>query len=539
MATKYVRADGAATWANANGPETNASNCCSMATAVSNAAADDLVYISGLGGVFRSDPNFSASGSSGSPITWSGTSNVPIFRASVLATGFSVDSGSRYIKTGVTTEPEQLWIDGDFGSRQTSSGACTSTGDWYWASDSLYLYDGDGDPDDRSDPGIEIGARNNAISIGANYLTFIDIIAEHGNRYGWSNWNTSNNIWTGCTGRWNWYDGIAANANTTYSGHVVQDGYYHHNGACGITFLNSGGGSTGHIVRRNTCYENGRFHGDWESAHDWTGGIKFLECGDGQLIEKNIIYSCGPSSGDAEDGQNGKGNGIWLDYTSGTSGTRNVVQFNRIYDCHANGVFIEGDASYNVVLSNVIYDCAFGANWGIWSSAGVRIDSREGESANYNCIFNNTIVGGRFGFLMGTYSQSGGCSVSYNEIKNNIIVGQEQAAIWAGDGGDNDGTYGTGNVYNSNCFGAESTAFISWGVAEYSTYDAWLAASSQTDNNVESDPSFTNAAADDYTLASDSPCIGAGADLGASYDDALLPASTWPDGVVTADQDDY
>ena len=38
---------------------------------------------------------------------------------------------------------------------------------------------------------------------------------------------------------------------------------------------------------------------------------------------------------------------------------------------------------------------------------------------------------------------------------------------------------------------------------------------------------------------SDSPCIGAGADLGTTYDDALDPGSSWPDNVTAVDQDDY
>jgi len=59
------------------------------------------------------------------------------------------------------------------------------------------------------------------------------------------------------------------------------------------------------------------------------------------------------------------------------------------------------------------------------------------------------------------------------------------------------------------------------------------------ENGVHTDPSFTAVGSDDFTLASDSPAINAGANLGATYDDALMPSSTWPDGVVTGDQDDY
>ena len=40
-----------------------------------------------------------------------------------------------------------------------------------------------------------------------------------------------------------------------------------------------------------------------------------------------------------------------------------------------------------------------------------------------------------------------------------------------------------------------------------------------------------------FTLQSTSPCIDAGVNLGASYDDALRDVSAWPSDVHTKDQD--
>ena len=43
--------------------------------------------------------------------------------------------------------------------------------------------------------------------------------------------------------------------------------------------------------------------------------------------------------------------------------------------------------------------------------------------------------------------------------------------LYADDGGDNDGVYGSGNVYEHNAFGVEHSGFIYWSGLK-STYDA-------------------------------------------------------------------
>ena len=62
--------------------------------------------------------------------------------------------------------------------------------------------------------------------------------------------------------------------------------------------------------------------------------------------------------------------------------------------------------------------------------------------------------------------------------------------------------------------------------------DGWM-------NNVEADPEFVDQPNDNYALRPGSPCIGAGTDLGSSYDDGLHRQSEWPKAVYTVDQDDY
>jgi hypothetical protein len=164
------------------------------------------------------------------------------------------------------------------------------------------------------------------------------------------------------------------------------------------------------------------------------------------------------------------------------------------------------------------------------------VDSREAFVKGNNNIYDNTISDCWIGIQAATYATTG--ELNDCNYRNNICSGND-IELRVSDGAANDETNGSGNVYNNNCLGAESAGFLSWGGSAYSTYDTWLAASSQTDDNVEADPSFTNAGSDDYSLASNSPCIGEGVNLGSLYDTGLLPSSTWPDSVLTADRDDY
>jgi hypothetical protein len=73
-----------------------------------------------------------------------------------------------------------------------------------------------------------------------------------------------------------------------------------------------------------------------------------------------------------------------------------------------------------------------------------------------------------------------------------------------------------------------------------STLADWFSESSQDSNSPTSaDPLFDDAANGLFYLKNGSPAINTGTDLGASYDDALLPGSSWPSSVQIDDQDDY
>src|ERR1019366_4178110 len=103
---------------------------------------------------------------------------------------------------------------------------------------------------------------------------------------------------------------------------------------------------------------------------------------------------------------------------------------------------------------------------------------------------------------------------------------------------------GSGNVYSYNAFGPPATKFITWGESNYSTYTAWETTTGNCgtpgcSHSVQSDPQFVNASAAQFWLQSGSPAIGAGTNLGSPYNIGLLPVSSWPNSVLTGDQNSY
>lgn len=539
MATYYVRADGTAGNKSAATSDSSASTSMSLATCRSESsgfAAGDVIVISDAGGVYRGSLTIYGGGSSGNHITYQKNSGgTPVIKGSDLITGWSLDTGSIYTAT-VTTEPEQLWIDGTFGDRKDGTGSMSNEYDWYWGSNTLYLY-APGDPDtEYTTPGVEAGQRNTGIACSQNYLTFDGLTIAHCNTRGADFWGSSNITFQNCILEWCWIHGLAFGSGSNYSDITIEDSVARYNGTTGISFTTS---STAQIsdclLRRNQIYENGKHQGDetLEADHEWTTGIKFFawNATSNNIIEQNEIYD----NGIAESGSK-KGHGVWLDFVPASSGNENIIRHNLIYDNQGCAVFLEV-TSYCDVVYNVCHGNNLVSGGGDWSSATIRLDTRESYDCDRNRVYNNTLVGGYYGIFASTTPTRGAGDIKNNVFKNNIVSGYSTAALYANYGGDNDGTYGSGNVYESNCFDAESTGFIEWDGTSYDTYDSWISASSQTDNNVEADPAFTNEGGDDYTLSSSSPCIGEGADLGADFDDGLMPSTTWPDGVTTGDQD--
>ena len=536
--TYHLRADGTANKAGATG-------CGSASTAMSigthngqGFAPGDTIVLCDEGGVFRATLTPPSSGASGSAITYDGQGTAVISGAD-LVTGWTLDAGSVY-RASLSGQPQQVFVDGIFGRRRASRGELSSHLDWFWdgGTSRLYLYDSHGDPDNRHDPGVEAGTRNEVISLGSrHYIVISDVTITQGNRYGIMSWCSSYITVNHSVLEWNWLDGCIFNSDSGFSHITVQDSVARYNGANGISFTLSGGTSSYHLIRRNQCYENGRYQGsNYDPMHTWTGGIKVVGSGGTtySIVENNVVRDNGlPGSGGPS------GMGIWFDFAPASSfENANSVRYNLIYDNEKNGIFLES-SGYCHIYGNVLSNNAKSADQGLFTNAGIRVDARESTSSDNNLIYNNTIVGGYHGIHITTYNQAAGCSVSNNIFKNNIVDRTVGAALRANRGGDNDGVNGSGNLYQHNCLGEESPGFVDWDATAYNTYESWEAAATGASDNVEGDPELAGAGFSQLYLTSTSPCIDAGADLGSPFEAGLRNASVWTGSVMLRDQGSY
>jgi hypothetical protein len=246
-------------------------------------------------------------------------------------------------------------------------------------------------------------------------------------------------------------------------------------------------------------------------------------------IEKNLVYNAGSALPNFKGG-NGVGVATAAGIHTDTVGSNVVVAYNQLHDNNWAGIIIE-HTDGAVVYANLSY------NNGQAGLAAV-------NQAHNNLFYNNTAYGNEEAFAVwATPVVAGG--LTGNQFKNNIGVGSSVANLVCTSGGENDGTNGYGNVYLYNDLGPAASNFIQWRSGTYySTYATWETATgncstSGCSHSVQADPQFVNASASQFWLANNSPGIDAGTNLGSPYNIGLLPAGSWPNSVLTGDQNSY
>jgi len=401
----------------------------------------------------------------------------------------------------VAYDPNEVYFDTTRGNEEASLAATNATHDWYWNANVLYVYSAT-DPDTAyTSPGIQLPWRKAVYADGKDYLTFQNLRLCYGSHGAEFLNGASNIIFDSCEIDGNYNMGITYNDASGPAGDLwtISNCTIHNNGAHGIWAAEY---ATNWTIEDNIIYENA--DSDYHSA---CAGIKTQRpTSTGHIIQNNTIYDEGKNTTVQYHGA-----GIWLDECQ--PNTNITVRYNIIYGCQNTGINIEKTTG-----AHVYYNLCYTNNSTTTSySSGISIIGTNAEPSEDNEIYNNVCYDNEYAGLVAT--GSGVDSIKDNLVKNNISVNNDTYEFAATGGGENDGTNGSGNVYEYNCLGAESANFIQWAAGVYkSTYDDWETAYGSSTNSVEADPSMTDPANADFTLLMASPCIDKGTSVGLSVD---------------------
>lgn len=154
-------------------------------------------------------------------------------------------------KTGLTIQPNLMYLNHTIGNQKISLGACTSVGDWYWDSGTkvLSVYSAI-DPSGN----IELGQRHKIFNLGSgNYINISNLTIQHSNE----NSIPDSEWWSGAL----YMSGVNF---ITIIGCTIQE-----NGMYGVFAMNSS-----HLTfDRNTFLRNGESHKNGGSVRVWAGRI--------------------------------------------------------------------------------------------------------------------------------------------------------------------------------------------------------------------------------------------------------------------------
>lgn len=467
------------------------------------APGDEILFKRGE--IWRELLSFSSSGSAGQPITLGAYASgaPPIISGADAVSRWTVSDPARGLyRANVTTEPAVLFVGAARGRRRASIGQLARAHDWCWAAGILSVRT-------PAAPGatVEAGVRGTAVAIlGQSYITVQDVMLERTNGSGLyvdtATRATSNIIVQRVTARASRYAGIAfKNGHPTFETTAVllSENTVYENGASGI---NISEGVSDVTITRNVSH-----HNNW-SGDIYEAGIRVWA---DRRTARNLVIEHNETYGMYFTGTGWQnGHGIWIDEVADGA----VVRYNYSHDNGNIGIFVEhshrAQVYYNVLVNN--------------RDASIMLY----RGVDRNEVYNNTIYGGGTGIRLAGDGQAD--SVTGNLIKNNISAGPTGQRLMAGDGGENDGTKGSGNVYLYNSFGAERSGFITWGYGvSKSTYTDWETAYGSATQSMRADPRFAGPA--DFRLATTSPCLGAGVELGLVMDilGAPVPSGVPPD----------
>jgi len=282
-----------------------------------------------------------------------------------------------------------------------------------------------------------------------------------------------------------------------------------------------GAGTTGNLIQNST------FHNDtyMREAYVFTGSVWSVIVAHGgaqnNTVDGCVIYStAGPFRSDTFTGH---GYGVLV----GDSTTSLTVSHSLIYGNFEWGVDVGSGGNSGLTTGASI---TFWDNLLDISASSSSLSGGEGillTGSVGSIFYNNTVYGP--GVTNPVFTQASTSTGAL--VKNNIFYTGGYASV--------DASSETGTAYDYNDYFSASGTPFNWGGTAYNLAN-WQTNSSQDAHSFSSDPSLTNASplssTGSYALLAVSPAINAGVNLGATYQMALSPASSWPGGVTLLNQ---
>lgn len=497
------------------------------------------------------------SGSIGNPITIGayGTGADPIISGAGLLTSWTNHAGNVW-KTTLTYEPYMVLFDSNIGNPQITIDTVDSQYDFFWSTNVLYVYSSGGDPNTvYTTPGVEVPVLTHGIwTNNVQNIDYIDIkniklygqgicgIGEYGGAAGIhsvlsSHWNYTNvtlekvactgvygsgvyyHIFDSCT-----ITGVRNMIGFEYGKNAIQLTGYNstypggHNKVTNSTITYWGGSavllqgesstyrSTNNESSHNTLSHTGS--GCYLVFCDYTDIFDNI-CDDnvegGSHSEEYGIALRSSSHCDVYDNtctNNGDGIELW-GYHGVSFPDDGYCEYDKVYRNIFGGniyhgiLVYEGDCNYCEIHTNLVY----------WShSAGIYLADFNTGYESTNCtLYNNTIVnntldsGGEAGIVM-RHTDAGWT------VKNNLVFDNAHSCLWADTGAQ--------FVHSNNCYYRATGTVLYVGGTIYTlsqvpNYEA---------SAVNTDPKLTSIVTPDLHIASDSPCINAGVDVGLTSD---------------------
>jgi hypothetical protein len=466
-------------------------------------AADDTIYLK-RGDVWREAWYVGSGGNAGHPVTYDAydVGVAPRITGCDLLTGWALTGGSIYQANYVDAiSTFMLLEDGEHLTRVANLGALVAPGQFYPdnAANVIYAWCTDNaDPDTHV---MEIGARYDVVScddrqhIRFNNLHFHGAGGEYGRGFGVKpTWLTPEDIvLTDCesdhsyyTGIWAYYSaGFTAIDTFTLDGCTVHDNL---NFGVRIEGESTARRMTNILIDDCEIYDNGT------TVLGQMG--TYLRHINAPIVRYCDLYE---NTGSLEWSDN-----LYLDACIDVS-----VHHNRTWGGDYSGIHLDV-GSYGAVYLNICRDHGYN---GIW------IEEHQTGSGHASTIYNNTCVRNKHGMVFGPGSTIH--EVSGVTAKNNIFADCKRAAMEINEevGGDY-----LNNTLDYNCYSVDTGDPQYLGEFLYEdprvahTFAEWKAYTSWDAHSLFTDPLFTDAPANDFTIPVVSPCREAGTDVGLTQD---------------------